>query len=267
MKLKSVLVGVVVAGLCVSAAVAAPPPGKGKPSPSPGTVTSSKPKPGKGKPSKTGDNCKPRVAVVLKGTVDSASAGSLKMDVTHSNRWGRAWVEAGSATLTVDEDTKVRRNGNKTLAAQTRPRRMGARAGPRVPEGPSRRRHACPDGGADRRASGEGVAPARTPDQGSAERTATTGPAAAPAPSSPLRSGPLQPTTCRRAKAEWTSATSSGSRGDAIPSGGIDPDGVEPRLVYLEDASGRTISIPFAELLRAALSAAPLHLVEDDEPA
>ncbi len=118
MKLKSVLVGVVVAGLCVSAAVAAPPPGKGKPSPSPGTVTSSKPKPGKGKPSKTGDNCKPRVTVVLKGTVDSASAGSLKMDVTHSNRWGRAWVEAGSATLTVDQDTKVRRNGNKTLAAQ-----------------------------------------------------------------------------------------------------------------------------------------------------
>ena len=46
---------------------------------------------------------------------------------------------------------------------------------------------------------------------------------------------------------------------------GLDPDGVEPRLVYLEDAKGRTISVPFAELLRAALSAAPLHLVQDEE--
>ena len=118
MKLKSVLVGVVVAGLCVSAAIAAPPPGKGKPAPSPGTVASSKPKPGKGKPSKTGESCKPKVTVVLKGTVDSASAGSLVMDVTQSNRWGRAWAEAGSATLGVDENTKVRRKGNKTLAAQ-----------------------------------------------------------------------------------------------------------------------------------------------------
>lgn len=47
---------------------------------------------------------------------------------------------------------------------------------------------------------------------------------------------------------------------------GLDPDGAEPRLVYLEDASGRTISVPFAVLLRSALSAAPLHLVDRDEP-
>jgi hypothetical protein len=46
----------------------------------------------------------------------------------------------------------------------------------------------------------------------------------------------------------------------------LDPDGAEPRLVYLEDASGRTISVPFAELLRSALSAAPLYLVDRDEP-
>jgi hypothetical protein len=58
------------------------------------------------------------VTVMLKGTVDSASASSLSMDVTHSNRWGRAWAETGSATVVVGEDTKVRRNGNKTLAAQ-----------------------------------------------------------------------------------------------------------------------------------------------------
>jgi hypothetical protein len=48
---------------------------------------------------------------------------------------------------------------------------------------------------------------------------------------------------------------------------GFDPAGVEPRFVYLEDpTSGGTISVPFAELLRTALSAAPLHLVDDDEP-
>jgi hypothetical protein len=119
MKLKILIVGLVVAGLSVSVAVAAPPPGKGKPAPSPAQPTSpSAPKPGKGKPPKTGVNCKPKVTVVLKGTVESASAGSLTMDVAHSNRWGRAWAEAGSATLTIDGDTKVRRNGNTTLAAQ-----------------------------------------------------------------------------------------------------------------------------------------------------
>jgi len=105
MKLKVFIAGLVVASLSVSAAVAAPPPGKGKPPTTPpgGHATSpTSPKPGKGKPPKTGDNC----------------ANSSAMDVTGSNRWGRAWAEAGSATLTVDEDTKVRRNGNKTLAAQ-----------------------------------------------------------------------------------------------------------------------------------------------------
>jgi hypothetical protein len=120
MKLKLVLVGLVVAALSVSAAAAAPPPGKGKPpaKPSPGTTSSAKPKPGKGKPSKTGENCKPSVTVVLKGTVTGASSSSLAMEVSHSNRWGRAWADAGSATLAVDGGTKVRRNGNKALAAE-----------------------------------------------------------------------------------------------------------------------------------------------------
>jgi hypothetical protein len=47
---------------------------------------------------------------------------------------------------------------------------------------------------------------------------------------------------------------------------GLDPEGVEPRFVYLEDAGGTTTAVPFAELLRSALSAAPLYLVADDEP-
>jgi hypothetical protein len=121
MKLKVVLVGLVVASLSVSAAIAAPPPGKGKPPKTPPgghAASPTTPKPGKGKPPKTGENCKPKVTVVLKGTVESAAASSLTMDVTHSNRWGRAWAEAGTATVAVDQDTKVRRNGNKTLAAQ-----------------------------------------------------------------------------------------------------------------------------------------------------
>jgi hypothetical protein len=49
---------------------------------------------------------------------------------------------------------------------------------------------------------------------------------------------------------------------------GLDPAGVDPRFVYLEDSTtGSTIAVPFAELLRSALSAAPLHLVQDEEPA
>lgn len=108
MKLRFLLVGVIAAGLAASAAIAAPPPGKGKP------VTAGTP--AKGKPSTTGEGCKPMVTVVLKGTVEAASAASLSMDVTGSNRWGRAYVP-GTAAVGVVESTKVRRNGNKTAAA------------------------------------------------------------------------------------------------------------------------------------------------------
>lgn len=98
MKLRILLVAALSAGLAASAAVASPPPGKGK-------------------PSTTGDGCKPKVTVVLKGTVTAASTSSLSMDVTRSNRWGRAYVTT-TATVSVDgEKTKVRRKGNKTPAA------------------------------------------------------------------------------------------------------------------------------------------------------
>jgi len=99
MKLRFLLVGVMAAGLAASAAIAAPPPGKGKP------VT-------------TGAGCKPMVTVVLKGTLDSASASSLSVDVTSANRWGRAYVPGtGLTAVGVDTNTKVRRNGNTTPAA------------------------------------------------------------------------------------------------------------------------------------------------------
>jgi hypothetical protein len=95
--------------LGVSSALAAPPPGKGKPE-SPGKPAWA------GKPSPTGPMCRPRVTVVLKGTLTSTPTTSLVMDVAHGNRWGRAWVQAGTATVAVDTTTKVRRNGKKLLS-------------------------------------------------------------------------------------------------------------------------------------------------------
>ena len=83
------------AGLTVSSAVAAPPEGKGKPDP-------------------TGPNCKPKVTVVLKGTLTGAP---LSVDVKSSNRWGRAYVASTAPTsIAVDAKTKVRRQGKKLIA-------------------------------------------------------------------------------------------------------------------------------------------------------
>jgi hypothetical protein len=99
MKLKLVLTGLVVAGLAVSSAMAAPPAGKGK-------------------PPTTGAGCKPRIAVVLKGTLAAtpgATATALSVNVTSANHWGKAYVTAGPKAIGVDANTKVRRQGGKTL--------------------------------------------------------------------------------------------------------------------------------------------------------
>ena len=93
MKVKLFLAGLAVAGLAVSSAVAAPPEGKGKP--------------------RTGEGCKPKVTVVLKGTL---TAAPLSVDVTSSNRWGRAYVAGTASTsIAVDSNTKVRRQGKKLI--------------------------------------------------------------------------------------------------------------------------------------------------------
>ena len=95
MKLRVLLVGIAAAMLSVSAAVAAPPEGKGKPP----TI---------------GAGCKPKVTVVLKGTL---TAAPLSVDVTKANRWGRAYV-AGTASTAIAVDpntTKVRRQGKKAI--------------------------------------------------------------------------------------------------------------------------------------------------------
>ena len=111
MKLKFLIVGMVAASLSVSAAVAAPPPGKGKPEGVGNPDTAAK-----GKPATTGDACKPKVTVVLKGTLASTSASSLSVAVTKANRWGRAYDETTTAVDVDEEMTRVRRNGKKTLA-------------------------------------------------------------------------------------------------------------------------------------------------------
>ena len=96
MKIKLLLACLAIAGLAVSSAVAAPPEGKGK--------------------LRTGEGCKPKVAVVLKGTLTSVSLTSLSMNVTGANRWGRAYKTAGTASVTLDTKTKVRGGGMKTVA-------------------------------------------------------------------------------------------------------------------------------------------------------
>jgi hypothetical protein len=96
MKVKLFLASLAVAGLAVSSAVAAPPEGNGKPT--------------------SGEGCKPKISVVLKGTLVSASTTSLSMNVTGGNRWGRAYKTAGTASVTLDSKTKVRGGGMKTVA-------------------------------------------------------------------------------------------------------------------------------------------------------
>ena len=108
MKLKVLVVSLVALGLSASVAIAAPPPGKGKPS-SPGNSATA------GKPLPTGAACKPKVTVVLKGTLASVAGNTLGVTVTHGNRWARAYVAVGAATVTVTDDTKVRGNGAREV--------------------------------------------------------------------------------------------------------------------------------------------------------
>jgi hypothetical protein len=98
MKLKLLVAVVVALTVSASAAIAVPPPGKGK-------------------PATTGPNCKPKVSVVLKGTLAAEpGATSISVTVTRANRHGRAYVTASQPlSVTVNADTKVRRQGKKTL--------------------------------------------------------------------------------------------------------------------------------------------------------
>lgn len=78
--------------------------------------------PGKGPKPKSGPGCKPAVTVMLAGTlaadVDPQDGDtSFVLTVKSSNRHGRAYKAAGTATILVDAKTRVRRQGAKTLGA------------------------------------------------------------------------------------------------------------------------------------------------------
>jgi len=103
MRLKTLLLGLVSALVVVSGAVA-------------------KDHPGHGPKAKTGAGCKPAVTVMLAGTlaadVDPQDGDtSFVLSVQRANRHGRAYKQAGTATITVDAKTRVRRQGEKNLGA------------------------------------------------------------------------------------------------------------------------------------------------------
>jgi len=108
MKLKTFVLTVALALAASAVAVAAPPAGKGKPS---------TPAAAKGKPATTGDNCKPRVAVVLKGTLAATDGStSITVDVKRTNHHGKVWKDLGVA-IALDAKTKIVRNGRSSAAS------------------------------------------------------------------------------------------------------------------------------------------------------
>jgi hypothetical protein len=104
MRFKILVLALVASLVAVSAAVAKDHPTKG------------------GKPPRTGEHCKPAVTVMLAGAlsgdVDPQDGDtSFVLTVKRSNRHGRAYKQAGSATIAVDAKTRVRREGEKNLGA------------------------------------------------------------------------------------------------------------------------------------------------------
>jgi hypothetical protein len=110
MKFRFLVLALVTALLGASVAVANDNPGKGKPSTRPGKPT-------------TGPNCKPRVKVILKGTLANEPAAgdtSLELTAMKANRHGRAYVSAAQpVTVNVDASTKVRRKAPDSAPTKT----------------------------------------------------------------------------------------------------------------------------------------------------
>jgi hypothetical protein len=108
MKFRILLLALVTALLGASVALAG----------NPGSKPDSKP----GKPT-TGPNCKPKVKVILKGTLESDPAESdtsLLMHVTKANRHGRAYLTAPQPVMIlVDAKTKVRRKAPDSEPTKT----------------------------------------------------------------------------------------------------------------------------------------------------
>ena len=102
MQRRAVVAMAFAAALAVPVAFGAPPPGKGKQSP-------------------TGPNCKPKVSVILKGTLTSdpefVGAGSFMMNTTGGNKPGKVFVGGAAETILVAADTKIRRQNSPKLVA------------------------------------------------------------------------------------------------------------------------------------------------------
>jgi hypothetical protein len=119
MKLKAFVVGVALAaGFGASLAVAAVPAKHGPPTvavTTAGDTTSTSTTVSRGhKPSTTGPACRPKVALVLKGTLAWKASTSFRMQVTQANR--HAYARVGSeVTVNVDARTKVVRRGPSSL--------------------------------------------------------------------------------------------------------------------------------------------------------
>ena len=96
MKIKLLLIGAVAAAIGVSSAVAAPPADKGQ-------------------PKTPGEGCKPRIAVILKGTLTGAGS-PLTVKVTSANHWGKPYVGGSDKSIAVTSGTKVRGQGMKQLS-------------------------------------------------------------------------------------------------------------------------------------------------------
>ena len=87
----------------------------------------------KGKPPTAGPGCKPAVKIVLKGVlapdVDPADGDtSFVLTVKKSNKHGRAYKQAGSATILIDETTHISRQGAHNLGALSPNDRVSVKA-------------------------------------------------------------------------------------------------------------------------------------------
>ena len=115
MKVKALLLALFALGVTASVALAGPP-SKGKPGlTGTGTTTTSH-----GKPSKTGPSCRPRISVVLSGTLvtpPGASGTTFTMTVAHVNHHAKAYKAASPVTISIDASTTFRRQGSKSQAS------------------------------------------------------------------------------------------------------------------------------------------------------
>jgi len=111
MLLKTIVVTGAVAMLAVSAAVAAPPAGKGK-------------------PATTGSACKPKVSIIVKGTLTTNGApASVALTVTGGNRFARAYRAAAQPlTVLLTPTTKITREGSRDAATLQVGDRVNVRA-------------------------------------------------------------------------------------------------------------------------------------------